>query len=85
MATYSYTAVDKAGKKTKGSIEAESLEKARSIIKGDGLMPTELREASMMDKEISLGGVFKKKVTIRDLSECGRARPACPRRPLTWP
>ncbi|MBQ7065626.1 MAG: type II secretion system F family protein [Lachnospiraceae bacterium] len=68
MATYSYTAVDKAGKKTKGSIEAESLEKARSLVKNDGLMVTELREASMMDKEISLGGAFKKKVSVRDLS-----------------
>lgn len=68
MATYSYTAVDKAGKKTKGSIEAESLDKARTIIKNDGLMPTELREASMMDKEISLGGLLQKKVTTRDLS-----------------
>lgn len=68
MATYSYTAIDKAGKKTKGSIEAESLEKARSIVKNDGLMVTELRESGMMDKEINLGGVLKKKVTTRDLS-----------------
>lgn len=67
MATYSYIAVDKAGKQSKGSIEADSLEKARSLIKKDGLMPTELKEQGLMDKDINLS-FFKKKVSTRDLS-----------------
>lgn len=68
MATYSYTAVDKAGKQTKGSIDAESLEKARNLIKNDGLVPMEVKEQGMMDKDINLDGLFKKKVGTRDLS-----------------
>ena len=67
MATYSYTAVDKAGKKANGSIEAESMEKARALIKNDGLMPMELKEQGMLDKEINIS-IFKKKVTVKDLS-----------------
>ncbi len=67
MATYSYTAVDKAGKQSKGSIEADTLEKARSLIKNDGLVPVELKEQGLLDKDIDLA-IFKKKVKIRDLS-----------------
>lgn len=67
MATYSYTAVDKAGKQSKGSIEADNLEKARSLIKNDGLVPMELKEQGLLDKDIDLA-IFKKKVKVRDLS-----------------
>lgn len=67
MATYSYTAVDKAGKQSKGSIEADNLEKARSLIKNDGLVPVELKEQGLLDKDIDLA-IFKKKVKVRDLS-----------------
>lgn len=67
MATYSYIAVDKAGKQSKGSIEADTLEKARSLIKNDGLVPMELKEQGILDKDIELG-IFKKKVQVRDLS-----------------
>lgn len=67
MATYSYTAVDKAGKQSKGSIEADTLEKARSLIKNDGLVPVELKEQGLLDKDIDLA-IFKKKVKVRDLS-----------------
>lgn len=67
MATYSYIAVDKAGKQVKNSIEADTLEKARSLIKNDGLTPVELKEQGLLDKNIELG-IFKKKVKTRDLS-----------------
>lgn len=67
MATYSYTAVDKAGKQSKGSIEADTLEKARSLIKNDGLVPVELKEQGLLDKDIDLA-IFKKRVKVRDLS-----------------
>ncbi len=67
MATYSYIAVDKAGKQSKGSIEADNLEKARGLIKNDGLVPVELKEQGLLDKDIDLA-IFKKKVKVRDLS-----------------
>ncbi|MCM1160024.1 MAG: type II secretion system F family protein [Roseburia sp.] len=67
MATYSYIAIDKAGKQVKSSIEADTLEKARSIIKNDGLTPMELKEQGLLDKDVNLA-IFKKKVKTRDLS-----------------
>lgn len=66
MAEYVYTAVSKDGRKTKGTIEAPNLERARAMVKNQGLTPTKVSEATMFNKEIniSLGSPVKP----RDLS-----------------
>lgn len=66
MAAYGYEAVDKAGKVIKGSIEAESLDKAKAELKQQGLTLVEIKEQSVLSKDlnIQLGG----HPTPRDLS-----------------
>lgn len=66
MAEYVYTAVSKDGKKTKGTIEAPNLERARAMVRNQGLTPTKVAEATIFNKElnISIGSPVKP----RDLS-----------------
>ena len=37
MATYGYTAINKAGKERKGSIDADNIEKAKAELRNQGL------------------------------------------------
>ena len=66
MAAYGYEAIDKAGKEVKGSIEADSMEKARQDLKGQGYTVLDLGEQSLMTKDLNfeIGG----KPSVRDLS-----------------
>lgn len=66
MATYGYEIIDKEGKIKKGSIDAESMDKAKADLKGQGMTVISLTEQSMLTKdiEIDIGG----KPTNRDLS-----------------
>lgn len=67
MGSYSYVAFNsKTGKEIKGSMDAESVEKVYTRIKADGLTPVDVKEQSVLTKDIdfSLG----KKVKPRDLS-----------------
>lgn len=66
MAIYGYEAVDKAGKEVKGSIEADSMEKARYDLKMQGITILSLTEQSVLTRDINIeiGG----KPTPRDLS-----------------
>lgn len=66
LAVYVYQAVDAAGKKQKGNIEANSQEQAVSSLKTDGLTIVSIKEAGLLDKDIQIGG--SKKVSPRDLS-----------------
>ena len=68
MASFSYVAVDSKGKQVKGSIDADNQMKASDQLKRDGFTIIEIKEQGLMDKDINLGGLFKKKVSIRDLS-----------------
>ncbi len=68
MASFSYVAVDSKGKQVKGSIDADNQMKASDQLKRDGFTIIEIKEQGLMDKDINLGGLFKKKVGIRDLS-----------------
>ena len=68
MASFSYVAVDNKGKQVKGSIDADNQMKASEQLKRDGFTIIEIKEQGLMDKDINLGGLFKKKVGIRDLS-----------------
>lgn len=68
MASFSYVAIDGKGKQVKNSIEADNQLKASEQLKRDGLTIIELKEQSMMNKDINLGSLLKKRVKIRDLS-----------------
>ena len=66
MASYGYEAINAAGKQVKGSIEADSIEKARSDLKNQGMIVMELKEQSILTRDINMdiGG----KPKVRDLS-----------------
>lgn len=67
MASFSYKAIDqKSGKEKKGSIEARSKEKVVMTLKGEGLIPLEVKEESVWSKDIEFS--FASKVKTRDLS-----------------
>lgn len=68
MATYKYSAVDKAGKMITGTIEADNEQRAAEQLKKEGKMPTEIKEQGLMDKDINMGDLFKKKIPVRDMS-----------------
>lgn len=68
MATYKYSAVDKAGKTITGTIEADNEQRAAEQLKKEGKMPTEIKEQGLMDKDINFADLFKKKVPVRDMS-----------------
>jgi len=68
VTTYKYSAVDKNGKSINGSIEAENEQKAAEQLKKEGKIPTEIKEQTLLDKDINMGSLFKKKVAVRDMS-----------------
>jgi len=65
VATYEYTAVDRAGKQKKGTMEAQTEERVKDFLKSEGLIPITIKEQSILSKDINIGG---KKVKARDLS-----------------
>mgnify|MGYP003306021006 CR=1 FL=1 len=66
MPSFGYTAIDKAGIEIKGSIEAENKEKVIQEVKRMGLIPMEIVEQSIWNRDIELS--FEKKPSARDLS-----------------
>lgn len=67
MAQFSYEAVGLDGKIKKGNIESDSLEKARSLLRNDGLTVVKIGEASVLNRDININ-LGKKKLKPRDLS-----------------
>lgn len=68
METFSYKAVNSAGKDVKGSVEAESKEEAARKIKEQGLVPVSVGKQGALDKDINIP-IFKgKKIPARDMS-----------------
>lgn len=65
MASFTYEAIDKLGKTKKANIEADSVEKAKNMLKGEGYTVLSISETSLLNKDISFG--IKKKVSPRDL------------------
>lgn len=68
MAQFSYEAVGMDGKIKKGNIEADSIEKAKSLLRGDGLTVLKLGEANIFNKDLNFSFGKKKKLGARDLS-----------------
>ncbi len=66
MAAYGYEALDRAGKTIKGSIDADTIEKAKSELKQQGYTLLNIKEQSLLtrDLNIEIGGYPKP----RDLS-----------------
>ena len=54
MASFSYEAVDQTGKQKKGSIEADTKEKAFAELKSQGLIPISVAEQSVLNKDINI-------------------------------
>ena len=66
MPGFSYVAVDKRGTEKRGSLEAETRERALEQLKAEGLIPVSVREQGALNKEIDFS--IGKKVKPRDLS-----------------
>ncbi len=70
MPTYGYVAVDRYGKKKKGSLFADDPAHLRKLVKHDGYTLVEYKEQGVMTKDIDLP--FLDKVKDRDLSVFAR-------------
>ena len=66
MAGYSYVVIDDRGKEKKGSIEADTEEKALALLKADNLIPIEITEQNLLTQDINLD--FGGKPKARDYS-----------------
>lgn len=66
MTSYGYEAIDKEGQVVKASIEAETIEGAKALLKGQGMTLLDIKEQSFLTKDINIdiGGAPK----ARDLS-----------------
>lgn len=67
MTNFVYTAVNKDGKKVKGSIPAANQSRAMAALREQGLTPTKVEQETMFNKEISLsigGGVKPRDLSI---------------------
>lgn len=68
METFSYKAVNPAGKDVKGSVEAESKEEAARKIKEQGFVPVSIDKQGTLDKDIDIPLFKGKKIPARDMS-----------------
>lgn len=66
MPSFGYTAIDKAGIEIKGSIEAENKEKVIQEVKRMGLIPMDIVEQNIWNRDLELS--FERKPSARDLS-----------------
>ncbi|WP_082599057.1 type II secretion system F family protein [Yonghaparkia sp. Soil809] len=71
--TYTYRGKDAAGKKVSGSVDGASEAAATMRLRSMGIQPETVRQAGTgINKEISLGGLFQKKVGLKDLAIMSR-------------
>jgi type IV pilus assembly protein PilC len=72
-ATFEYKVRDSAGKLKSGKIDAETPAQVAAKLKSMGLAPLSITEANTgMNKEISIPGLGKKKVKLKDLAVFSR-------------
>ncbi len=67
MPNFKYTAYGKDGKEVKGTVEAEDKESATRQLKSEGMIPTNLTEEGLFDKDINVS-FGTKKPSPRDMS-----------------
>ncbi len=73
--TYSYTGRDSSGKMVKGRVDAAGEASVVSRLRTMGIAPVSIQQVTGgtgLNRDISLGGLFDKKVTIKDLSVMSR-------------
>ncbi len=73
--TYSYTGRDATGKLVKGRVDASSETSVASRLRTMGIAPVSIQQVASgtgLNRDISLGGLFDKKVTIKDLAVMSR-------------
>lgn len=66
MASFAYIAIDKRGKERKGSVEADTKEKALAAVKAEGLTPLSVTPQNFLTKDINFS--FSKGASVRDMS-----------------
>jgi type IV pilus assembly protein PilC len=72
-ATFEYKVRDKAGKLKTGKLEAETQSQVANKLKGMGYAPLSITEANAgLNKELSIPGLGKKKVKLKDLAVFSR-------------
>lgn len=67
MPIYKYTGRDQQGKQVKGELEATSRDSALEAIMRQGVLPSDLQERNITDKNIDLSAVFSSHVKSSDL------------------
>lgn len=65
MPLYQYDSFSRRGKRIKGTIDAPSLQAAKQILQGQGLMPTKIEEVGVAAKGFSFRALFEKKVDLK--------------------
>lgn len=73
--TYSYTGRDSSGKMVKGRVDAAGEASVVSRLRTMGIAPVSIQQVTGgtgLNRDISMGGLFDKKVTIKDLSVMSR-------------
>lgn len=66
MPSFAYEAINSRGTTVKGSIDADNIEKAQALLKGQELIPVSVKEQAGLTKDISFD--FSKKPSPRDFS-----------------
>ncbi len=66
MASYGYVAINDSGKEIKGSIESDSVEKAKKDLSAKGLIVLSVEEQNFLNRDISAD--LSAKPSVRDLS-----------------
>lgn len=67
MPVYGYQAIQKNGRKTKGSINAANIQEARKQIMSEGLTPIEVKEQNLLTRDIDIklfDGVKKRDMSV---------------------
>lgn len=64
MAAFDYQAVDKKGKTKKGVIEGDTPRHARSLLRDQGLMPTEVTPSLQRAKKVTSNGKFNARTKV---------------------
>ena len=65
MPLYHYDSFSRRGKRITGTIDAPSLQSAKEILQGQGLMPVKIGEVGVGVKGFSVAGLFEKRVDVR--------------------
>ncbi len=67
MASYTYEILTKEGKNKKANIEADTIDKAKNLLRSEGYSIIKIEETSVLDKDITFGS-RKKKIQPRQMA-----------------